>query len=130
MVRACQANCTISIATEKSKRVVKKPKRFAEELSRLITVKKTEARKRDKKLYNVEVTEVGKVNKRIKIHFVGSIARNLTSGDFLGGHEGPDHKHLLSNAISRTEFVSNIGKLHTKLKELSRSFQFWWYFFN
>ena len=47
-----------------------------------MTVKRTEARKRDKKLYDVEVTEVDKVNKRIKIHFVGNIASNLTSGDF------------------------------------------------
>ena len=48
-----------------------------------MTVKKSEARKRDKKLYEVDITEVDKVNKRIKIHFVGTIARNLTSGDFL-----------------------------------------------
>ena len=46
-------------------------------------VKKTEARKRDKKLYDEGVTEVEKVNKRIlKIHFVSSTACNLTSGDF------------------------------------------------
>ena len=58
------------MAAERAKRVVKKPNRFAEEFSRSMAVKKTEARKRDKKLYDVEVAEVDKVNKRIKIHFV------------------------------------------------------------
>ena len=37
------------MAAEKPNRVVKKPKRFAEEFSRSITVKNTEARNRDKK---------------------------------------------------------------------------------
>ena len=70
------------MAAERLKRVVKKPKRFVWEFSRSIELKKTDAREGDKKLYDVEVTEVEKVNKRIKINFCGAIARNLTSGDF------------------------------------------------
>lgn len=50
--------------------------------SRSMTVKNTEARKRGKIHYDVGLTEVDKVNKKIKIHFAGSIACNLTSGDF------------------------------------------------
>ena len=59
------------MAAKRPKRVVKKTKRFVEEFSRSMTVNKTEAQKRYKKLYDVEVTEVDKVNKRMKIHFVG-----------------------------------------------------------
>ena len=59
------------MAAERPKRVVKKPKRFVEEFSPSMTVEKTEARKGDKKLHDIEVTEVDKVRKRIKIHFVG-----------------------------------------------------------
>ena len=73
----------------------------------------------------MEVTEAAKVNKRIKILFVDSMADNLTRGVFFGGDEGPDQKHLCSNAISQTKFISNIGKLHTKWKDISCSFQFW-----
>ena len=51
--------------------MVKKPKRFVREFSRSIELKKTDARKGDKKLYDVKVTEVDKVNKRIKINFCG-----------------------------------------------------------
>ena len=82
--------------------MVKKPKRFAEEFSRSITVKNTEARNRDKKkLHNVEVTEVDKVNKRIKIRFVG-YSTQFEEWRFFGGDDTPDHRHLLSNTISRT----------------------------
>ena len=118
-------NRKINMAAEKPNRVVKKPKRFAEEFSRSITVKNTEARNRDKKkkLYNVEVTEVDKVNKRIKIRFVG-YSTQFEEWRFFGGDDRPDLRHLLSNTISRTEFVSNISKIHTKIKEISRSFQF------
>ena len=94
----------INKAEERSKRVVKKPKRFAEEFRQSMTVKKTEARKRYKKLYDVEVD---KVNKRIKIHSVG-YSTQFDECRFFGGDEGHDHNHLLSIAISRTEFVSNI----------------------
>ena len=94
------------MAAERLKRVVKKLKRFVEEFSRSIKLRKTEAREGDKKLYDVEVTEVDKVNKRIKIHFVG-YSTQFDEWIFFSGDEGPDHKHLISNAISRTEFVSN-----------------------
>ena len=69
--------------------MVKKPNRFAEEISRSMAVKKTEARKRDKKLYDVEVEEVDKVNKRIKIHFVG-YSTQFDEWRFFGGDEGPE----------------------------------------
>ena len=69
------------MAEERPKRVATKPKRFAEEFSRSMTVKKTEARKRDKRLYEVEVIEVDKVKKEDK-NSLCWLARNLTSGDF------------------------------------------------
>ena len=59
------------MAADRPKRVVKKPKRFVEEFRRSMTVKTTEARKVYKKLYDLEVTEVEKVNKRMKIQLVG-----------------------------------------------------------
>ena len=65
------ANRRINMAAERPKLTVKKPKLFAEEYGRSMIVKKTEARKRDKKLYDVEVTEVDKGNNLMKIHFVG-----------------------------------------------------------
>ena len=55
-----------------------------------MTVKKTEARKGDKKLHDVEVTEVDKVNKRIKIHFV-SYSTQFYEWRFFGGDERSDH---------------------------------------
>ena len=58
------------MAAERPKHVVKKPKRFVKEFSRSMTVTKTEARKGAKRLFDVEVTELDKVNKRVKIHFV------------------------------------------------------------
>lgn len=45
--------------------------RYVEEFSGLATVKTPVIRKRDNKLYDVEVTEVDKVNKTVKLHFVG-----------------------------------------------------------
>ena len=95
-------NCGINMAAERPKGVVKKPRQFAAEFSRSMTVKKTEARKRGNKLYDVEVTEVDKVNKRIRIHFMGC-STQFDEWRYFGGDEGPDHKHLLSSAIFRTE---------------------------
>ena len=70
------------MAAERPKRVVKKPKRFVEEFSRSMTVKKTETQEGDKKLYDVEVTEVDKFNKRIK-------RTQFDEWRFFGGDEGP-----------------------------------------
>ena len=81
------------MAAERPKLVVKKPKRFAEEFSGSMTVKKTEARKKDKQLCDVEVTEVDKVNMRIRIHSVGD-STQFDEWRFFDGDEGPDHKHL------------------------------------
>ena len=60
---------------------------------------------------------MGKVIKRIKIHFVGYITQ-FDNWRFFGDDNGSVYKQLLSNAICRTEFVSNGGKLDNKLKEL------------
>lgn len=87
-------NYGINMTAERPRRV-KKPKRFAEELSRSMTVQKTEAPKGDKKLYDVEATEMSKVNKRA----------------FFGGNEGPDHNHLLSNAISPNRLRHQYGQI-------------------
>ena len=68
---------------------------------------------------------MGKVKKKMNIHFV-AYGTQFDECKFFGGDEGPEHKHFLSNTISRAEFVSNIGKLRTKL-EISCGLQFWWY---
>jgi len=64
----------------------------------------------------VKVTEVNIVSKRLKIRFVGYDAQ-FEEWRFFDGDKAPEHKQLLSNAISRTEFVSNVGTSHTKLRK-------------
>lgn len=59
------------MATERPRRERRKPKRYVEEFSGLATVKTPVICNRDNKLYDVEVTEVDKVNKTVKLHFVG-----------------------------------------------------------
>ena len=86
-----------------------------------MTFTKTEAQKEDKKLYDVEVTELDKFSKGRKIHFE-DYSTQFDKWRYFGGYEGLDHKPLLSDAISRTEFVTNIGKLHTELKEFPVDF--------
>jgi len=53
------------------KREIKEPKRFCNEYSAYTPVKKVNTRKRDTKLYDIEITEVRKPNKRLKIHYIG-----------------------------------------------------------
>ena len=84
-------SCKINKAEKRSKRVVKKPKRFAEEFRQSMTAKKTEARKRYEKLYDVEVD---KVNKRIKIHFKG-YSTQFDEWRFFGG-DAPFKCHFLN----------------------------------
>ena len=44
-------------------------KRFYNEYAAFTPVKKANPRKKDKKLYDIEVTEVDKANKKLKIHY-------------------------------------------------------------
>lgn len=60
---------------DKPKREIKQPKRFCTEFSAYTPVKKANPQKKDKKLYDIEVTEVDKANKRLKIHYVGYSSR-------------------------------------------------------
>ena len=56
---------------DKPKREIKEPKRFCNEFSAYTPVKNANPQKKDTKLYDIEVTEVDKANKRLKIHYVG-----------------------------------------------------------
>ena len=56
---------------DRPKREIKEPKRFCNEYSAYTPVKKVNTRKRDKKLYDIKITEVDKPNKRLKIHYIG-----------------------------------------------------------
>ena len=60
---------------DKPKREIKEPKRFCTEFFAYTPVKKANPQKKNKKLYDIEVTEVDKVNKRLKIHYVGYSSR-------------------------------------------------------
>ena len=60
---------------DRPKREIKKPKWFYNEVSAYTTVKKANPQRKDTKLYDVEVTEVDKANKRLKIHYVGYSSR-------------------------------------------------------
>ena len=50
---------------------IKKAKRFCNEYSTYTPVRKENPRKKDTKLYDIEIREVDKINKRLKIHYVG-----------------------------------------------------------
>lgn len=65
-----------------------------------MTVQKTEAPKGDKKLYDVEATEMSKVNKRA----------------FFGGDEGPTITTYFQMPFPRTDFVPSMGRLHKQRK--------------
>ena len=54
-----------------AKREIKKAKRFCNEYLTYTPVRKANPRKKDKKLYDIETREVEKINKRLKIHYVG-----------------------------------------------------------
>ena len=57
------------------KREIKEPKWFYNEFSAYTPVKKANPQRKDTKLYDIEVTEVDKANKRLKIHYVGYSSR-------------------------------------------------------
>ena len=54
---------------DRPKREVKEPKRFRTEFSAYSPVKKANTQRKDTKLYDIEVTEVDKANKKLKIHY-------------------------------------------------------------
>lgn len=60
---------------DKPKREIKEVKRFSTEFSPYTLVKTANPHKKDTKLYDIEVTEVDKANKRLKIHYVGYSSR-------------------------------------------------------
>ena len=57
------------------KREIKEPKWFYNEFSAYTPIKKANLQRKDTKLYDIEVTEVDKANKRLKIHYVGYSSR-------------------------------------------------------
>ena len=88
---------------DRPKREIKEPKRFYTEFSAYTPVKKTNPQRKDTKLYDIEVTEVDKANKRLKIHYVGYSSRFHECRPF-GEDEGSEYfpfigkekPHLLS----------------------------------
>ena len=56
---------------DRPKREIKEPKWFYNKFSAYTPVKKANPQRKDTKLYDIEVTEVDKANKRLKIHYVG-----------------------------------------------------------
>ena len=60
---------------DKPKREIREPKRFCNEYSAYTPVKKVISQRKDTKLYDIEVTEVDKPNKRLKIHYIGYSTR-------------------------------------------------------
>ena len=56
---------------DRPKREIKKAKRFCNEYSTYTPVRKANPRKKDIKLYDIEIREVEKINKGLKIHYVG-----------------------------------------------------------
>ena len=60
---------------DRPKREIKEPKRFCTEFLAYTPVKKVNLRRKDAKLYDIEVTELDKANKRLKIHYVGYSSR-------------------------------------------------------
>ena len=56
---------------DKPKRETKEPKRFCNEYAAYTAIKKANPRKKDTKLYDIEVTEVNKANKKLKIPYIG-----------------------------------------------------------
>ena len=57
---------------DRPEREIKEPKWFYNEFSAYTPLKKANPQRKDTKLYDIEVTEVDKANKRLKIHYVGS----------------------------------------------------------
>ena len=60
---------------DRPKREIKEPEWFYNEFSAYTPVKKANPQRKDTKLYDIEVTEVDKANKRLKIHYVGYSSR-------------------------------------------------------
>ncbi|KXJ17937.1 Coagulation factor VIII [Exaiptasia diaphana] len=56
---------------DRIKRESKVPARYIEEFSSKCPLKKRQTSKKDNNLYDIEVTEVDKAKKRIKIHYIG-----------------------------------------------------------
>ena len=60
---------------DRQEREIKEPKRFCTEFSAYTPVKKANPQRKDTKLYDIEVTEVDKTTKSLKIYYVGYSSR-------------------------------------------------------
>ena len=60
---------------DRPKREIKEPKWFYNEFLAYTPVKKANPQRKDTKLYDIEVTEVDKANRRLKIHYAGYSSR-------------------------------------------------------
>ena len=78
---------------DRPQRAVKKPERFTYHLGESTVVKKL-TKKRDMKLYDIEVTEVDKANKRLKTHYV-SYSTQFDEQRSFGGDEESEYFHFL-----------------------------------
>ena len=75
---------------DRPNREAKEPKRFCNEYAAYTPVKKANPRKKDTKLYDIEVTEVDKANKKLKIHYIGYSTR-FDEWRLFGSDEGSEY---------------------------------------
>jgi len=76
---------------DRPKREIKEPKRFCNKCSAYIPVRKVKTRNRDTKLYDIEITEVVKPNKRLKIHYKIGYSPCFDEWRPFGDDEGSEH---------------------------------------
>ena len=71
----CTAPCAVKTnMASRPRRVLKKPQRLIDEFANtkgFLALKRSEKQKLDKKLYEIEVKEVDRDNKRVRIHYKG-----------------------------------------------------------
>ena len=124
---------------DRAKREIKEPKCFCSEFSAYNPVKKANPQRKDTKLYDIEVTEVDKVNKRLKIHYARYSSR-FYEWRPLGEDEGSEYfpfvrkekPHLLSWPLTqgRIFFSGKLLKydylLLCRVFLIDRTLCWWW----
>ena len=88
---------------DRPKREIKEPKRFCNEFSADTPVKKASPQEKRYKLYDIEVREVDKANKKLKIHYVGYSTRFDEWRPF-GDDEGSEYLTCFLDRFLETEY--------------------------
>ena len=102
----CTAPCTVKTnMASRPRRVLKKPQRLIDEFANtkgFLALKRSKKQKLDKKLYEIEVKEVYRDNKRVRIHYKGYDSRFDEWRDY--GNDGEyfpfvrqEKPHVLTN---------------------------------